>query len=609
MHPQRRKTIGTPPTRLIALMGMAMGSSLVHSTSSATEFELNGMKGSFNAEVTLGTQVRASSSDTFLVNNNNSQTIGMPGNPFGSSARNNDDGNLNFKKGDTTSTLARVMFDVSLKGATTDIVVKGKAWYDFIQANHGMPYGNTLNGYIPGSQLGESGANSLAKSSGIQLMETFVKTKFALGSTNADLSLGNQKLAGWGEQFMLGGGLKSVTPTDLAAAFRPGVDRSEIGIAMPMVKLGLGLGTLGTVDAYYQIGSRQNVLPHCGTFFALPDFLATGCNKVYLGPGTDVSRDAAGQYLTRSADQKYANSDQYGLAYRFKVDSLNTAFSLNYSVYNMRDAITSAIKSSNAVTPVINGNAAGTNTQYFLEYPEHVSVAGLSFTSTLGKFTRVSGELSRTGNQAIGLNGPDILNAFANYAAPTPLRSAEQATGLGQAFHGYDRFSVNQLKLSASHVVANVLGANDLTMYGELGLRHVVNLPDVNVKRYGRGVIFGQGPVGGVCQGGSTPGSAQCQNEGFVTQNAWGLRTRFAARYLNVFSNTDLIPSLVLGKDVKGYSDDGTFSEGRKPISLSLKAVMQKKYWLEFTVQSFRGGNYNPLRDHNYYSIVAGASL
>jgi len=599
---------GLPP-KLITLLGMAVGSGLAAPAASAADFELNGMKGTFKAEVTVGTQIRSSSSDPLLVNNNNSQTVGVSGNTFGGSARNNDDGNLNFKKGDTTSTLAKVLFDLSLKDAKNEVVVKGKAWHDFIQASHGMPYGNSINGYIAGSQLGETGAASLAKSSGLRLMETYFKTKLEFDSVNADISIGNQKLSGWGEQFVLGGGLKAVTPIDLAAAVRPGTDRSEIPLAMPMVKLSLTSAAMGTVDAYYQLGSAQNVLPLCGTFFSLPDFLPTGCNKVYLGPGTDASRNTAGQYLTRATDRKYSGSSQYGLAYRFKVDSLNTMFALNYSVYNLRDAITSAIKSSDAVNPVINGNPAGTNTQYFLEFPDNVKTAGLSFTTTLGKSTRIAGELSRTENQPIGINGPDILNAFASYAAPTPLRAAEQATGLGQDFHGYDRFSVNQLKLSASHAMANVLGANDLTVYGELGLRHVVNLPDISVKRYGRGVIFGMGPVAGICQGGSTPGSAQCQNDGFVTKTSWGVRTRFTARYLNAFSGTDLIPSLVVGKDVKGYSDDGVFSEGRTPVQLSIRAVVQKKYWMEFAVQSFRGGTYNPLRDRNSYSLVMGASL
>jgi hypothetical protein len=593
----------------MSLLGTALACALAAPATQAAEFEFGGMKGTFNADVTVGTQIRASSSDRLLVNNNNSQTVGVQGNTFGGTARNNDDGNLNFKKGDATSTLAKTLFNLSLKGDKTEVVVKGKAWYDFIQADHGMPYGNSLNGYVPGSQLGESGADALAKSSGLRVSEAYFKTRFQLDSASGDLSLGNQKLNGWGEQFVLGGGLKAITPVDLAAAFRPGTDRSEIALPMPMIKLSVSPANMGTFDAYYQIGSEQNVLPLCGTFFALPDFLATGCNKVFIGPGTDASRNVAGQYLTRTPDRTYSGSSQYGVAYRFKLDSLNTRFALNYAVYNSREGITSAIASSDPITPVINGNPGGTNTQYFVEYPDRIRIAALGFNTAIGKFTQVSGELSHASNLPIALNGPDILNAFASYTAATQLRSAQLATGLGQAFHGYDRFSVNQLKLSTSHVMQKVLGANDVTLMGELGWRHVQNLPDISVRRYGRGVIFGQGQVSGVCQGGSPSGSAQCNNDGYVTKNSWGVRARMAARYLDVFPGTDMMPALVIGKDIKGYSDDGTFSQGRTPINLSLRTVWQKKYWLEVAVQSFRGGAYNPLRDRNYYTLVMGASL
>jgi len=68
----------------------------------ATDFELAGATGSFKADVTIGTQFRTSSPSAELLNNNNSVTIGRSGNTSGATGRNNDDGNLNYKRGDQT---------------------------------------------------------------------------------------------------------------------------------------------------------------------------------------------------------------------------------------------------------------------------------------------------------------------------------------------------------------------------------------------------------------------------------------------------------------------------------------------------------------------------
>lgn len=605
MHHQRAVSRLKPRLLSLLVLAIASGAALPPAIA-ATEFELAGAKGSFKADVTVGTQIRNASSDPLLVNNNNSAPLGVSGNTSGATARNNDDGNLNFKRGDSTSTVVKALLESSLKGETFEGLVRVKAWYDYIQSEHGMPYGNIMNGYVAGSTLGEAGANPLARASGLSLLDAYVKGRFAVGELRSEAALGNQTLTGWGERFAFGGGLSALLPRDLAAAARPGALPGEVFLPIPMVSGKLVSGQAGSLEAFYQLARAENVLPLCGAFASPVDFQASGCDRVYVGGGTDASRDAAGQYLKRAGDVHGSDNGQYGLAYRFKVEALNTQFALNYANYSSRTAFISAIKSTGSAP--FNGEPGGSNVRYFLEFPDDIRVFGLSFNSQIGK-TTLLGEFSYRPNQPISLNGPDILNAFANYDAETPLRGAATTTERGQAFHGFDRFKVSQMQLAATRSFDNVLGAQDVTAYGEIAMRHVDGLPDKEVMRYGRPTLFGMGPVGGRCQGNSPAGSAQCASEGYVTSNAWGYRLRATARYPGLIPNTVLIPTIGFGQDVRGWSDDGAFSQGRKLMSVGLRAQIEKKYWVDVTAQSAWGGTYDVIRDRDFINLSLGASF
>lgn len=589
-------------------MALLAASGSLSSAIAATEFELAGAKGNFKADVTIGTQIRNSSPDPIMVNSANAATVGLSGNTSGGTARNNDDGNLNFKRGDQTSAVVKALFETSLKGERFEGLLKAKAWYDHTQSEHGMPYGNVMNGYTAGSTLGEAGSNPLARATGISLLDAYVRANFTANTLRSDIAIGNQTLAGWGERYSFGGGLSALLPRDLAAAARPGALPGEVFLPIPMLSGKLLSTEMGSLEAFYQLGRAENVQPLCGTFASPVDFQASGCDKLFVGPGTDSSRNAAGQYLKRANDEHGSDSGQFGLAYRFKVPSLNTQFALHYANYSSRTAFVSAVKSTNAVTPLVNGDPAGANVQYLLEFPDNVRVFGLSFNSQLGK-TTLLGELTYRPNQAVSLNGPDILNAFANYAAATPLRTAEQNTAAGQVFHGFDRFKVSQMQLAAMRTFEHVLGAQDFTAYGEIAMRHIDALPDKNVMRYGRPTLFGMGPVGGACQGGSTSGSDQCANEGYVTSNAWGYRLRATARYTGLISGVVLAPTLAFGHDVRGWSDDGVFSQGRKIMTVGLRATLDKKYWVDVTTQSAWGGAYDVMRDRDFINLTLGANF
>lgn len=586
-----------------SLMALAICACL-STAQAATEFTVGEAKGTFKADVTIGTQFRSSAMDPQLVNDVNARTLGGTGNTSGTTARNNDDGNLNFKNGRQTSTVLKALGEVQLKGDNLEAVVKAKAWTDFTLNDGGRPYGNVPNHYAAGATLSDEGFNPAAKFSGVSLLDAYLKTTLKFGGGSADVRLGNQVLSGWGERFSLGGGLSGVQPRDLAAATRPGALPGEVAVAMPMLKASFTSPDWGNLEAFVQFRQRHNVLPGCGTYFSTADFVAEGCDKVYVGAGTDLSRDVGGTYLKRADPLAGRNEGQFGLAYRLNVESLKTRFAVNYANYSARAAVIGTVKSTDLTNPLRAGDPTGSNAKYFTEYPNDVHVFALGFDSQVAGGS-VAGELSYRPNQPIGLNGSDILNAFASYVGATLLRQDATNIAYGGTFHGYDRFKVWQGQLAGSLPIAGVLGAQELILSGEVGLRHVDGLPDVSVRRYGRSTVFGLGPVAGACSG----SSIQCSNEGYVTSNAWGYRLRGSLRYTGVLPGVDVTPTLGFLHDVKGWSDDGVFSQGRQAITLSARATINKQYWLDLSAQSAWGGSYDPLRDRDFINLSLGASF
>src|SRR5262245_19945127 len=85
---------------LCALVGSAMGGA----SAGAAELDVAEGKLSVKGSVTLGVAYRTVSQDTNLLANVNSSLVGIPGTTITpTTGRNQDDGNLNFGKGDPVS--------------------------------------------------------------------------------------------------------------------------------------------------------------------------------------------------------------------------------------------------------------------------------------------------------------------------------------------------------------------------------------------------------------------------------------------------------------------------------------------------------------------------
>ena len=76
--------------------------------------------------------------------------------------------------------------------------------------------------------------------------------------------------------------------------------------------------------------------------------------------------------------------------------------------------------------------------------------------------------------------------------------------------------------------------------------------------------------------------------------------------YANVYEGVDLIPSLLLGIDVSGWSGDGAILQGRKLAALSLRANLKSGLVADIAWAPTWGGSYNNQRDRSALALYVG---
>ena len=258
----------------------------------------------------------------------------------------------------------------------------------------------------------------------------------------------------------------------------------------------------------------------------------------------------------------------------------------------------------------IAGDPDGLNPQYFIQYPEDIRMFAVNMTTRLPD-TTLFAEITHRLNQPIQLNSTDITNAANSNTAQTFLRAEYAAIPLGGIYDAYDRFQTTDVQFGATRTFgtilgAKILGAKSATLGAEAGFKYVHDLPDPNVRRYGRSDVFGSVPFNGTCTV-VGPGVA-CGNDGFVTPLAYGMRARGALSYPDVVSNVTVTPSVTYGYDVSGWSYDAAFNEGRQFAIISFRAEYQKQYTAEIAYQPIWGGRYNNARDRDVLTMTAWPS-
>ena len=614
-------------------------------------FNIGEIEGNFDSSLSIGASWSTQNANKNLIGSNNgghglSQT--------------SDDGHLNFKSGETFSKIFKGIHDLELKYGDTGVFLRGKYWYDFELKDESREF----------KDISDSGRKEAAKSSGFELLDAFVYHNYSIGDEPGSVRLGKQ-VVNWGESTFIGSGINSINPIDVSAFRRPGSEIKEGLIPVNMFYLSQNLTENLSAEGFYQLEWDQTVVDNCGTFFSQPDVIADGCknnlavlrsrnglNSALAGAGLPAAARGAvlnsltqqgvnfgnpdeGAIVRRGPDRDARDSGQYGLAMHYNFEPLDTEFGAYYMNYHSRLPIFSGkgapvssysaaglvgslarngipVATGTRLAPTLLPVVVAANSSYYVEYPEDIHLFGLSFSTTLPTGTAWSGEISYRPNAPVQLNTTDIL-----YSGLTPLNSSvallQGTPGADQK--GYRRKEISQAQTTFTHFFDQVMGAERLTVVGEVGWTHVGGLESTSKLRYGRDPSYGPGPLpNGQCttlNAGTLAGAAQnnlsryCENDGFTTTDSWGYRARAIWDYNNVFAGVNLKPSVAWSHDVDGYSPGpgGNFEEGRKAVSLGVEAEYQNTYTANLSYTNFFDGKYTTVDDRDFVALSFGMNF
>lgn len=577
---------------------LALACAQVHAIDFTTQ---DGLVGKFSGVLTLGTQVRTAnpSPDAYALR----PSASVPGLTPGRLAGQNGGSDLNFFKGDQISTVLKAMVDLDLKKDKVGLFVRASAWHDFAQGQQNVSYGNFPNGFVPNTPLSDQGFSSTSQFSNAALRDYFVYGATPLeGGKTLDARLGRQVL-NWGGSRLLGGGIgAAINPADSPSALRPGAQMAEGRLPLGMLSAKLASKGGWQLEGFAAYEHRGNVYPGCGTYFDVTSFVAQGCNMIAL-PSTFSERAllASNNYIHRNPDLSPSNK-HLGLALGFKPDGLDADIRL----YAMN---TTSVAPSFRLT--VNSTVANStaNTSYALLYPENVTVLGASASKKFNPAVTGYGELAYRPNQPITFSAADLLTAFVGRNPSSLLAQRKGITGIpvGGTFDAHDRFGVVTGSLGASTAFAKALAADVVIVTTEVGFSRINSLPSPDVLRFGRSTAYGAAAYAGgpaTCTD-AVPGKT-CTYDGYTTQSAWGVRLIASATYREALAGATLTPSLLLAKDVRGYSHDGVFSQGRASLRPGLRVDWARQYFAEVQYNRFMGGKYNLLLDRDYVAAVGG---
>ncbi len=597
----------------------------------AVSFNIGEIEGSFDSSLSVGASWSTKDGDSDLIGKNNGGD-GL--------SQTSDDSHLNFERGKTFSKIFKGIHDLELKYGDTGVFVRGKYWYDFELKDESRQF----------KDIDDHNRKEGAQSSGAQILDAFVYHNYQVADQPGSVRLGKQVVS-WGESTFIQNGINSVNPVDVSAFRRPGAEIKEGLIPVNMFFLQQSLTENLSAEAFYQLEWDQTVTDNCGTFFAQPDIVADGCdgnlavlNRLsaaqlaavnggirtlsgLLGASgvNPISATSEGVIVPRGGDRDARDSGQWGTAFRYFSDALDTEFGAYFMNYHSRAPIFSASAASNDVYRVARAAGASAplivagNSEYFIEYPEDIRLYGLSFSTTLPTGTAWSGELSYRPNAPVQINSTDVLYGGVKLLGGAYANASLLNGQIGQDVHGYNRKEITQFQTTFTHFFDQVMGAERFTLVGEIGVSHIGGLESSSNVRYGRDPIYGPGPLaptaalgGNTCAALNGAGKNQreyCEDEGFATATSWGYRGRAIWDYNSVIAGINLKPNVAWSHDVSGYGANGLFNEGAKAISLGLDAEYQNTYTASLNYTDFFGGDYNTLEDRDFVALSFGVNF
>ncbi|AXQ31107.1 DUF1302 domain-containing protein [Solimonas sp. K1W22B-7] len=607
------------------------------SLASALAFEKGELSGNFDTTVSAGLQVRMEDPDD--------RQIGVA-NGGSSRSVNDDDGNLNYDKGDITSAPVKATHELQLKYHNFGLFSRASYFYDF--ENHDS------------DKLGRRGEDRLGAE--FDLLDLFASARFKVLDRNLDLRLGKQ-VVNWGESSFIANGINAINPIDVSKLRQPGSEIKEALLPTPMLWGSYPLNDKLSAELLWLLAWDKTEIDPRGSFFSTNDVVSDDGVKAFAGSGrrrddnsppTPLAGPGANPaeaqlWADRRPDRHPDNGrDQYGATLRYFASWLNdTELGLYYLRYHSRTPIASVTRSGspgagpggfpNPLGASTYNNVNGTLT-YFAEYPEDIDLYGISFNTTGPYGIALQGEYSFRPNQPVQVEDIELLLAAVGLPnkvtgegfttlpdGPDPDTNPDVVPSAalvpaGTDLHGYRRVDMHQAQMTATKAFGPKFAAQQFLVIGEVGYTHL-DLPN-GLPFNGPGTNL---PASQFTADRVSNGSTQ-KGEGYATRDSWGYRAVARLDYENAIGAVGMSPRLVFSHDVNGVSP--SFNQGAKALTFGLGFSYLQRWQADLAYTSFFGGrdfsgtdpspatgpvppgqspeystSANPLRDRDFLSV------
>lgn len=514
-------------------------------------------------------------------------------------ATSSDNSRLNFKKTDSFSRLVKGKHSLHLKYFNSGLVISGQYWYDFVTKDQTAAF----------SKISDKARYISDRSSGAEWQQAFVYHHYQLATKQGTIKLG-QQLLNWGEERYIDGGINVINPLDKREGWRPDMDTRVERTPVSLLYLSQQISDNLSGEFFYQLDWRPAINGNCGTFWADNDYTTHGCNKyLHTLQGTkQLSKtelaslassaiNQEGVLVAREKDHRASRTGQFGLAAHYYFTPIETDIGIYFINYhsrsgfvNGRTANQTAINKAHSLSSLAPIWLAG-RSSYYIDYPEHIRLYGISFNKDLAADLIWRGEFSYRPNMPIQINTVQLFNR--TIAINNPLINQQKVKG-------YDRKPISQFQTSLTKTANEVMGANQFTLTSSLGMIYVAGLNSDTL--YGRDAVFGNSSACYIA-------SRYCEKGGFTTRFAWGYRIAGEWQYRNIWvPRLTLKPTISWLQDMQGYSpsNEAVFIKDRKALSVGMTAEYLRTYYIGLNYTNFFGGRYNRWTDRDFMSVEAG---
>lgn len=505
---------------------------------------------------------------------------------------NEDQGNLNYERGEVVSLALKGLHDLDISSGKTGFFARF--------------------GYV--SDLAARRKDELSEIAhkrmdfDMELFDAFLRHEFDVSGQKINVRLGSQVVS-WGESTFILGGINAINPIDVVRFRTPGSELKEAFIPVPMFFASTQVTDDITLEAFYQFKFKPFQIDPSGAFFSTTDVFGPGGQTAYTGfgrtpdaetkdresrtCGSDCEPPEASE-INRGPDRLARDDGQYGLAMRWFTPFFGNAEIGLYAMnYHSRIPLGSATKGA-----FLNNPTLGDQAVVFAEYPEDIQLYGISFNAPGPFGLALQGEYSYRPN--LPLQKASVELSLAALGVPNQagfgndLEGGASNPAPGAYLQGFERVPFHQFQFTALKAIPNLFGASQVIGLFEAAFVHM-QLPD--------GILFnGPGVYLPGEQSGNTGtaalfnypsplvanGSAQPRGVGYATRNSWGYRAVTRFEYNNVFAGVNMLPRLVFSHDVKGVSP--FLTEDVKAISVGVQATYNQVWSADVAYTTFFGG-------------------